>query len=322
MSVFNGIELYKSKINELVNLANMHDISKSKVTIELLLEGLVKIQKEGFIHSLSNFDKNYLYNSEKENLNKIATVLKSHSSLKIKKIQSIIFGTLEPMCFYVTNNKKILDHIANTFSEFVKGITYFATNTKVSLPIYHREQSCGNKSELDQLDCTGVYHDPDEYSRRSAKVRKCYIDRLVYDELFQHYFPSGEQDYNHKAMLMDTARGKNKFASCFPNTVLSIKLYWTDDKLFPYKLEIYSVSPSKETVETYIRELKKYSKIYHNVDKIETLISDKSDVYKNIVTCNKTIYDYETNMLIKTMKTQDFSGNKQWNDVFSSSIRK
>lgn len=222
---------------------------------------------------------------------------------------------------YVGNITKILKYISNVHAEFLKGITFFQSNTRVNHPVYHRDQSCGQVNELKDLDCTHVYDDSDEYSRRSYKVRNCYIERQVYDAIFSHYFPSGEQNFSHRAMLMNTGRGDNKFATCFPSTTLDVKIIWSTDNLFPIQLDIYTVSPVKSRYESYTKHLKTYTKKHHNVNIIHELNVNIQNIYKEKVSCHKNVYDIETRIFIESLKEQSFKENKFWQEITSHSIR-
>jgi len=326
------MDYYKAKLKQLVELSNIYKAAEDRRDvryIKLIGNILLDMQHNLNKYVLTQDEKNKFYDLHKNDLYSISQLLRKHPKLKIQDVSknktiqvvSLIDTVFEPSIGYVTNTKKILEFISNIFKEFMKGITYFESNSNISHPIYHRDQSCGQRNELKDLDCTNVFDNSDEFMRRSQKSKMCHIERLVYNELFMAYFPSGEQDYKHKAMLLNTARGPDKFASCYPNTIIQISLDWTSDKCFPSRLNIYTVSPSKSKIEAYTKITKTYSKKYYNINSIGLLNVDVTNIYKPLVSCQKQIYDLETHIYIQSEKEQDFHKEQLlWNEIASHSI--
>lgn len=90
----------------------------------------------------------------------------------------------------------------DVFDAFVDGITHFASDTEVKSPKYRRDQSCGPRrgqsAFIDaNMDCTSVVSDASEFERRKANVYNCYLERIMYNELFNHYEES-RQDIQHE----------------------------------------------------------------------------------------------------------------------------
>jgi hypothetical protein len=197
----------------------------------------------------------------------------------------------------------------------MKGITYFSSNTGVDRPIYHRDNSCGNRGALHEMNCSQVYDDSNEFDRRSQKARKCYIERLVYDEIFGMYFPSGEQNSRHREMVMNTGRGKNMFMTCFPSTVLEISVEWTKDYVFPHRLFITTTNPSKYKTEVYQKTANGYDSRTSNVDMIEKLNVNVANIYKRQVSCTRSVYDNETKVTIFNDKVQTFDSPIAWKEI-------
>lgn len=183
------MDFYTDRIIIMNNLVNIYNIKKTVDIVHQICVILKEIENEYISKSnLDNTKKNSIYNLYKFELYNIAKTLRKNSKLKIArsniKVFTYIDTVLEPVFNYVSNTQKILEYIENIFSEFMKGITYFNTNTGISRPIYHRDNSCGSRNQLSDLDCTNFYDNPNEFSRRSLKVKKCYIERLVYDKIF------------------------------------------------------------------------------------------------------------------------------------------
>lgn len=90
----------------------------------------------------------------------------------------------------------------SVFDAFVDGITHFASDTDVKSPKYHRYQSCGPRKDQSvfidsNMDCGGAASDSAEFERRKAIVYNCYLERIMYNELFKHYEES-RQDIQHE----------------------------------------------------------------------------------------------------------------------------
>jgi hypothetical protein len=90
----------------------------------------------------------------------------------------------------------------SVFDAFVDGITHFASDTDVKSPKYHRDQSCGPRKDQSvfidsNMDCGGAASDAVEFERRKAIVYNCYLERIMYNELFKHYEES-RQDIQHE----------------------------------------------------------------------------------------------------------------------------
>jgi hypothetical protein len=293
----------------------MYKTTNSTNDFQLMCKSLLDIEIfiNTNIHSVK--EKCSIYDNNSKRLFEIAQCLRKNSKVKIdttRKAEQLINDVLDNAFLYTSNTLKILEFINNIFTEFMKGITYFQINTSVNRPIYHRDKSCGLRNELHLLNCLSVYNDSDEFTKRSKKVRNCYIERLIYDIFFTKYFPSHQQNFNHKAMLLNTGRGNNKFETCFPNTTLDIDITWSLDNLFPIKLQIQTVSPGKSKIETYIKKTNSYNSTDYNVSLIDKLKIDVSNIYDTDIVCNRNIHDRETHSYIMNEKIQTFNIEKEW----------
>ena len=133
------------------------------------------------------------------------------------------------------------------FHEFIKGITYFQNEKSDDVPLYHREISCGSKAltlkEKYQLFTT---NNDNIIKTKKSYVRKCYIERLIYDKIYSHLF--FEQDIGHLHELKDTSR---LYQDYFPNENINININFVRTK--PSKLKIYIDTNMKLTIQYYIK---------------------------------------------------------------------
>jgi hypothetical protein len=264
-------------------------------------------------------EANIYYNTYKRELCDVAQILNKNRTLTLgngNRITTLIDEVLDVAFNYTANTQKILDHISNVHKELLKGITHFDTNTDVQRPVYHRAQSCGSRSPnaLRELNCSNTYHDTDESSRRARKVRNCLLERLVYNELFRKYHPTEQQNFGHENMILNIERSHNKFMSCFPSTTMHVRLFWTNDNLFPKGMMVTTSSPTKTKVEMYRKSMQNYDPLQYNVEMIELLNDNVSNIYAQDVECLRLIYDRETYMYIENEKTQSFQIESPWRE--------
>jgi hypothetical protein len=121
--------------------------------------------------------------------------------------------------------------VTAVFTEFAKGITYFRNETEnqeMRWPVYHRNASCGSKQKPSEYRFLRTLYGDDQ----GKYVERCYIERLVYDELFNKI--SGLQNLDHLFELDRIARYHEDY---FPSTMLRVAIrYNANDE--PYRLTI------------------------------------------------------------------------------------
>ena len=208
-----------------------------------------------------------------------------------RQISIISYNTtiLNNIFNYLTFYANLRNIVTTTFNEFMKGITYFQTNSSVSRPIYHRDQSCGPNNantiyKKNNLNCE-INIDNDELIRRRTNSKNCYIERLVYDKLWVH-FMSQPQNIGHGNELLNT--DYEYFAT------ISIDIKY--DNHFPSKLIITFTNPIKIIIESYSKNI----------------ISYKPIIYNNVNDCERIIFDKENNIKIKENKQQNFDNIQLW----------
>ena len=112
------------------------------------------------------------------------------------------------------------------FAEFIRGITYFQNEEEQveKRPLYHRLYSCGERGDSMYAAlhrCNGTQSDDD---RRVAEERitKCYIERLIFDEIYKHntfFFPLTGTDVHgqNDSHIIRNEQTYADYKTCFPN---------------------------------------------------------------------------------------------------------
>jgi hypothetical protein len=147
------------------------------------------------------------------------------------------------------------------FHQFIQGVTFFQHQAGIQVPIYHRVNACGPWDHAFREAFQRCSEDMEEDRLEDVKKRieTCYIERLVYDEIYHGYtlhFPKrGDdihgQDEGHMHRLQVT---KEDFATCFPHLDLEVSMEW--DMGFPMHLKITRRSHGKvSSTETYQRSM-------------------------------------------------------------------
>lgn len=157
-------------------------------------------------------------------------------------------------------NKPAPLHVTKLFTSFIKGITYFKNEESDANPIYHRLYSCGpyaNTYRQGNLVCVEGLSKK-ELMRRRSLIERCYIERLIYNELWKHetlFFPETgvqdpEQDPGHMFRLKLT---KKDFETCFPNIKIDVSIQYENN--FPFKLVIVRKQNENVVVLTFTKSM-------------------------------------------------------------------
>jgi hypothetical protein len=145
----------------------------------------------------------------------------------------------------------LMQKVTTIFNDFIKGITWFISEKRYKLtePAYHRDGSCPARGGLNPT-CT-------LFDNVNADViEKCYIERLIYDNIWQVVMMCA-QDKEHQNWLEETRKA---YKTCFPNTILEIKVQYSDKKYIEHIPERLTVT--KTNVLLYSVEEYKYTKEY------------------------------------------------------------
>lgn len=163
--------------------------------------------------------------------------------------------------------------VTTIFNEFLKGITYFNNQIPNSgQPIYHRPAiSCPSRGNINE-ECINTNTAP----MKSKNIRLCYIERLIYDELWSKMIFS-PQDIRHIEWLNDT---------CYKDQDIFVEVEMNEENTMPISLKIFD----DNIIEHY-----------------EKILNPMNNTYDNIVYC----YQYNENNPPK-YKENTFDSDGTW----------
>lgn len=137
----------------------------------------------------------------------------------------------------------------NIFNEFTKGITYFETDHVPGNPIYHREESCGDANvPSNQKFVERITNSSLDRKRKHVTIRRCYIERLIYDVIYSNTFY--KQDIQHLHELKSVEQLHDSY---YKDESVSIKIKFRDD-IYPERLSIITEYPSRIETNTYAKQ--------------------------------------------------------------------
>jgi len=288
-------------MNELIlALTEARKLERNIGSIDKLVTTLKQFEKS--LATISPEQKVYLADVMYDDLVRLKFQLKSiKGNGQVTSLHDKIFKNLLGW-----DSRKTPHGITLLFEEFIKGITYFRKQVDPSnpVPIYHRFMACGNGSEEfrnnNNICLQGMSRA--ERKERKALIKRCYIERLVYNEMYKHeslHFPlvgtnAFSQDEGHVFRIGMTL---TDFQTCFKDQDFKVSLEW--DSMYPVKLTIDQLIKNKlVSSEVYYKELA-------NLD-------SRFKVYRTTVDCKKTneqggIYE----------KVQTFEFESGWSGVGS-----
>lgn len=120
------------------------------------------------------------------------------------------------------------------FNNFVKGITFFSSEEVYDKgqPVYHRKGSCPKRGEPNNK-CESTNSNTTKLQKEN-EIRKCFIERLVYDELWAKIAMSS-QDISHLQWLEDT---RQAYQSCHKDSVIGIDIEYNENNI-PVQLKVF-----------------------------------------------------------------------------------
>lgn len=212
-----------------------------------LLDNKLKLFLKLNINDKIKFTNEYCCELSKIHLMLVGKIAKYYFPISdiniIRVIHDRLFAFLD-----IKNPAKRFQYIpTQIFTEFIKGITYFANEKKDVVPIYHREISCGDKSLTlkDKYDLL-ITNDNSVKKRKKTYIKKCYLERLIYDKIYIDTMY--QQDIGHLHELKETERLYDNY---FPNETTNIKVLY--NKANPIKLKIYIEKNMKMQIEYYTK---------------------------------------------------------------------
>ena len=197
------------------------------------------VKSQEFLNSLLVFEQSCLAISDDNKailINQYAHILQSLKSV-VQDVKTRESRGIYHRLFQQLLSLNVLTlRTTRIFNDFVKGITYFYSqqNLNANALIYHRPESCGpfGQAGQNELRCKNERLSEHEMNRRKNKVFTCYLERLIYDELYtreelsdsnQHVdgFSESTQNSGHQNALKIM---KTFYESCFPGSTLKIQI--------------------------------------------------------------------------------------------------
>ncbi len=200
---------------------------------------------------------------------------------------------------YMGLKRKSPNGITILFEHLIKGITYFQNQIDHlnPIPIYHRLFSCGPSNvesdvyRSDHLICISNLTRK-EKNRRRPMIERCFIERLIYNELYKHEmlrFPDGRgtntnsQDKGHLHRLDLT---KQDYETCFKNYSIDVRLMYIDN--FPYGVII------ERYFKGVLKSMESYTKTYSFSEIGAKTYDSQVECLKYLPLKNQTFIKYQT----------------------------
>lgn len=150
--------------------------------------------------------------------------------------------------FNIKRPKQRFSRIATVVcTEFCKGITFFANNTGIDrIPFYHRDTSCGKANETSR----------DKFAKHLNENEKhflenCYIERLIYNKVYQHYFYSQDIGHLHELRYIEQL-----FQDNFPDSSIQVEVKFNEENTYPIALHVTKRTGRNIVVESYTKAWK------------------------------------------------------------------
>ena len=150
-------------------------------------------------------------------------------------------------------NTHSFQHLATEeFNKFIKGITYFRMHMDGSVenPVYHREMSCGAKSLTYEVKFVNALTSASETEKQRIvmAIRACYVERMIYDQIYTTYFHF--QDTGHQKEMQNMNHLYNKHYKFAP---LSVKVQFDEEDVKPVSVTIFGGDIDHVVVQEYVK---------------------------------------------------------------------
>lgn len=286
--IYSNIKTIELQYNTNIIINTIDEIKFSDLykNLDIFYKLLYKI-KDNYILLQGFIDNNY------SELRKVKIFLLDIKKNKSRSYHDKIFTKIFKFDTYIPLG------ITQVFEEFVKGITFFSNEVEniKKIPIYHRSASCGSSSEdfkKKYLQCYNT-NEPEEIEQKQKHIFKCYLERLIYDDMFRTltlHIPTtlnNQELKQNKGHLFQLSSRGNNFNKCFLGMNIDINIDYINN--FPVVLKIFYRKDSKcykkETFEklTYIDEYgntRYQDRILHDIRYIDTIETTIQTFYSNI----------------------------------------
>lgn len=201
----------------------------------------------------------------------------------------------------------LMSGVSRLLQEFIKGITYFKSQGELQTDvIYHRMFSCGpnrDKGEFRAANHVCLKADAkEERKRRGQLIETCYIERLIFNELYKHdalHFPNiGTEIHSQNAAHIERMKlTRDDFMTCFPKEDVSVSVEYRES--VPTILVITRTKNGRvNSIERYVRE---YTKTYGY---IQWIYDPFVECYRDVFASNGNVKHFH--------KYQHFYSPSKW----------
>jgi hypothetical protein len=178
-------------------------------------------------------------------------------------------------------HKPMPSDITLIFTNLIKGITYFKEQKTTKIPVYHRLNACGSGDNAFREEWNRC-HNANKAVHQAVrnKIETCYIERLIYDELYKNqsfYFPAKLNNLptQNEGHIKRLALTKEDFQTCFPENDIIVELIYSGNTRLPTRVIIKRVE----------RETPFCIEVYDKSINIE------NNKYNKVVECSKSLAD-------------------------------
>jgi hypothetical protein len=209
-------EKYLDKLKDKIRNINVNDFSGNHQTILY------------FIHEslVGSFFKTYLKNCG--------------NSHNLRSFHDKLFTKLLHI-----RNPKVFFRQLPTFiaTEFCEGITFFKNNSgKESIPFYHRDYSCGDKTKTATEKFVNAEND-----NKVHFLKNCYIERYIYDIIYTQVTHQQNIEHLHELKIIE-----QMYQDKHPNEKLKIFIDFDKDLTEPKTLTVMTEYIDKKYITTEI----------------------------------------------------------------------
>ena len=198
-----------------------------------------------------------------------------HVRRQLKQEMLLVLHALD-----IQNPSNVFNGLPTQFlTQFCKGITYFQGETITERPFYHRDKSCGSRTQTVE----NKFTIPNRVSKKvqnqtESAIVRCLIERLCYDRLYMHILH--EQDAPHLEELM---RMQRIMIDTLPSTEILCSFQYVN-QIYPIALEIQKKTnvSGNSVVESYTKtswdslRVKCEKTVYSNKVAIQYFLKEQS----------------------------------------------
>jgi hypothetical protein len=241
--------------NRILNIVQNNDLDSFVLNNYSQLSSIYSFIREQAIPRTTSFE-DYL---REENKGSKKSMFRSMYTAARKKLTSLLEKIYkDQLKINVKRDGKLPTLCTPIFENFIIGITKFTdAKQERAFPSYHRSESCGPYEENQRFrqsnkNCLKKNISTKEIQRRKAIAERCFLERLIYDEIYKQCCCHTEtQDKGHITAIKQS---QEDYMGCYPGQ--DIKVHVEMHMNLPHTLVIEKYQNNKLVVtEKYHRQL-------------------------------------------------------------------